>query len=367
MSLPRSVLLWTLLLLLSALIHGWITREVGRNILLKDPSENPASIEVELDLSPDKEEEKEKDRLLFEEPLEIEVPDILVAAKNPIPPPPGVNLALEASAGGHSLAVTGIPLEVDMPLTKGSGVAGYGEGVGTGLANSSRSFAAYVQGLRETGLDIVFVVDATGSMDWVIKEVLARIVDIVDVTRSLVSVSRFGIVAYRDFDDPEFVTRIQPLTFSVTKLTRFLRSFQAKGGGSWKEAVAPAIDAAYRNAGWRVGASRIMIVIGDAPPHDHSMGHIRSVARQFSAQGGQISTLDVSHDANPAVLEAVLGRKVNRAMHRSQPMFQFQEIAESGQGIATTLEGDVSITRQLVSLIMGGQFNREMALLMENL
>ncbi len=366
MSLFRMVILWSLLLLISAGIHLWISREAGRNFLPPTPTASQESVEVELNLALE-EVEEEKDPLLFEEPLEIEVSDILVSAQNPVPPPPGVNLALEASAGAQSLSLVGLPLQVDMPLTKGAGVAGYGVGVGTGLANSSQSFAAYVQGLRETGLDVVFVVDATGSMDWVIREVLARVVDIVDLTRSLVPVSRFGIVAYRDFDDREFLTRIQPLTFSVAKLTRFLESFEAKGGGSFKEAVSPAIDAAYHDAGWRVGASRVMILIGDAPPHDQNMEHILNVARKFSAGGGQISTLDVGHDANPAVLEAMLGRKVNRALYRDRAMFQFQEIAESGQGLAATLDGDITITRQLVSLIMGGQFSREMALLMEHL
>ena len=366
MSLFRALILWTLLLLISTGIHLWVSREAGRNFLLPTPTVSGVSIEVELNLALE-ETEEEKDPLLFEEPLEIEVPDILVSAQNPVPPPPGVKLALQASAGAQSLSLVGVPLQVEMPLTKGVGVAGYGAGVGTGLANSSQSFAAYVQGLRETGLDVVFVVDATGSMDWVIREVLVRVVDIVDLTRSLVPVSRFGVVAYRDFDDQEFLTRIQPLTFSVAKLTRFLESFEAKGGGDLKEAVSPAIDAAYHDAGWRVGASRIMILIGDAPPHDQNMEHILSVARKFSAGGGQISTLDVSHDANPAVLEAMLGRKVNRALYRDRPMFQFQEIAESGQGLAATLDGDITITRQLVSLIMGGQFAQEMALLMEHL
>ena len=45
--------------------------------------------------------------------------------------------------------------------------------------------------------------------------------------RSLVPLARFGVVAYRDHDDPEFLTRQQPLTFSVVKLRRFLDALEA--------------------------------------------------------------------------------------------------------------------------------------------
>ena len=48
-------------------------------------------------------------------------------------------------------------------------------------------------------------------------------------------------------------------------------------------------------------------------------------------------------------------------------MLQYQRIAEAGGGTAATMDGDIRITRQLVSLIMGGQFSAEMSLLLEGL
>ena len=50
---------------------------------------------------------------------------------------------------------------------EGGGV-GRGRGIGNGLGGSTNRFAAYVQSLREAGLDVVFLVDMTGSMIWVL-------------------------------------------------------------------------------------------------------------------------------------------------------------------------------------------------------
>ena len=212
----------------------------------------------------------------------------------------------------------------------------------------------------------MFVVDATGSMDWAIEEVRTRIADIVDSVRSLIPVARFGVVAYRDYDDPEFVTRSQPLTFSLAKLSRFLTSLDAVGGGSWQEAITAGMEVAAA-ANWRPGAKRVVVVIGDAPAHKNSFDRLLALTRDVVIQGGQVSTLDVSTESNPALIEASLGRTVNRALYRNSPMLQFQAIAEAGNGKAATMDGDIVVARQLLFLVMGGQFSAEMTLLMEAL
>jgi hypothetical protein len=91
---------------------------------------------------------------------------------------------------------------------------------------------------------------------------------------------------------------------------------------------------------------------------------LREVGR-FAERGGVVSTLDVSDQSNPAVVEARVGRKVNRALYRNESMYQFRNIADAGNGDAATLEGEVTLTRRLVTLIMGDQFAREMQSLLE--
>lgn len=362
----KPMLLWSSLLLVSLVIHLLLSSRAAVNMLspaARSSGEN-APVEILLDVP---EVAEEKDKLVFEDPIEFEPPPVLVPSAALAPPPPDVNLAMEAAAGGSTAAGFSTPLLSDSFATAGKGLAGYGTGIGTGLSNSTNRFAAYVQGLRETGLDVVFVVDTTGSMDWVIDEVRSRIVDIVDAVRMLVPVSRFGIVAYRDYGSPGFVTRAQPLTYSLGKLTGFLNGLTAEGGGSLEEAVYEGLRVAVTDGGWRLGAKRVIILIGDAPPHSDNVSALFATSKAFAAADGQLSTLDVSFESNPAMLEATLGRPVNRALYRDKPMLSFQQLADTGNGVAATMDGDVRITRQLVSLIMGGQFATEMALLMEGL
>ncbi|MBQ0718639.1 MAG: VWA domain-containing protein [Gammaproteobacteria bacterium] len=359
----KTLGLWLALLLISLGIHLVLTWQASLHILTIEPltANSAEEVEILLDLA---EPQAEKEELVFEEAIEFEPPPVLVPTAALAPPPPEVNLAMEAAAGGESAAGFSAPLLSNI-ATAGEGLAGFGSGVGTGLGQSANQFAAYVQGLRETGLDVVFVVDSTGSMDWVIDEVQRRIVDIVDVVRPLVPVSRFGVVAYRDVGSPSYVTQHQVLTFSLNKLSRFLNNLSAEGGGDFQEAVYEGMKVATEKSGWRLGAKKVIILIGDAPPHQDSFQRLLAVNREFASGHGQISTLDVSHHANPAVLEAKLGRPVNRAFYTDTAMLDYQLMAEAGGGTASTLDGDVHITRQLVSLIMGGQFAREMALLLE--
>jgi hypothetical protein len=363
----NRVIVFVSLLSLSLLVHLALSWKVGEQLVAPPVGQAVQPETVELDLSLDVPVEEQEEELFFDDPIELEAPAVLMRGDALRPPPVNVDLALNSAAGGVSHSRRFSPVAVDSPPTAGSGLAGFGEGVGDGQGLSSHQFAAYVQSLRESGLDVMFVVDATGSMDWVITEVRERIVDIVDTVRSLIPIARFGVVAYRDFDDPEFLTIIQPLTFSLAKLTRFLSDLRALGGDSWHEAISAGVGRAVDDAGWRVGASKVIILIGDAPPHPENINKIFDMANSMLQQDGQVSTLDVSHDSNPALLEASLGRTVVRALYRDKPMLQFQAIADAGGGVAATMDGDVQITRQLLNLIMGGKFSSEMSLLLDGI
>ena len=361
----RQLFHWLGLFLVSMAIHLLLSWRASYDLQLPFTVAEVESPAQELTLAAVV--EQEPDQLFFEDPLEFEPPAVLVAGTAEIPPPPSVDLALRAAAGGRSESLLAAPLLSSTAVTRGQGTAEFGAGIGTGLSQSSNRFAAYVEGLRESGLDVVFLVDATGSMDWAIAEVRLRITDIVDAVRSLVPLARFSVVAYRDHDDPEFLTRAQPLTFSLVKLQRFLNALEAKGGGSLQEAITAGMEVAVREAGWRAGTKRVIVIIGDAPPHEENIEHLMQLTKSIVTQGGQVSTLDVSNQSNPALIEASLGRPVNYALYRDTPMLQFQAIAAAGDGLAATMDGDIIVAQQLLSLVMGGQFTREMALLMEAL
>ncbi len=370
MAKPRRLVIWLVFLAFSAVLHAIVSGKIGHEIERnKVPIPLEEEVEIAIEQAPQPLIEKEpppEEQLEFDQELELEPPEILIAPKAVVPPPPDVTVALKAQAGGFEGVDIPKALNVgNIPITASKGFGGLKSGIGNGLGDGTAQFAAYIAGLREAGLDVMFVIDATGSMGWVLEEVKDRIEDISQIVRSLVPIARFGFVAYRDYDAPEFVTRLQPLTYSTGKLYRFMSSLKALGGGDWYEAIDAGIRVAIEEAGWRLGARRLIIVVGDAPLREGQLNKIVRQIEQFSRSGGIVSTLDVSDQANPHLLEAKVGRKVSLAMYRNSPMQEFQIIGEAGRGDTATLDGDLKLTRRLIKLIMGDQFATQMQALLD--
>ncbi len=358
---------WFALFVFSVFVHAIISWRIGQDI--DNPLPQTEDVEIHITLAdPPKPKPLERpppeDTLEFEEEFEEEPPEMLIQPEAVTPPPPDAPLALRADSGGMTGFELANPVSA-LPLGEGFGTAGFGAGIGNALGNSSNRFAAYVSGLRNAGLDVVFVIDATGSMSWAIDEVKSRIHDIVQTVRTLVPAARFGLVAFRDRTDPEFVVRSQPLTYSTAKLRRFLDPLEAKGGGDQYEDITEGMAVGIEESGWRAGARRIMIVVGDAPPRPAKLGELIRRIENFAAVGGTVSTLDIGPQANPGLIEAKVGRKVSRALYRNAPLYEFQVMADAGGGDAATLDGDVKITKRLITLIMGEQFANEMRALLE--
>ena len=139
------------------------------------------------------------------------------------------------------------------------------------ISGVPQTFADYIQHLRQTGIDVVFVIDATGSMAWVHDRVRERIEALSQYVRNLVPLARFGVIAYRDYQDPDFVTQISQPSFDVLKARTFMNVLDANGGGDVPEAVTEALRKAEKAIAWRSGAQRVLIVVGDAPPHKYEV------------------------------------------------------------------------------------------------
>ena len=360
---------WLSLLLCSFIIHALVIWHAGLQI--HQPVLQGAEIEKEIIIEqvPGLTAERPvppEEQLEFEQELEFEPPDILVAPRVAIPPPPDVSLVLRAQ--GQGFQGIDIPRGIAfVSLSEGIGYRGFKAGMGNGAGDGTTPFVPYIAGLREAGLDVVFCIDATGSMGWVIDEVKNRIEDIARFVRALVPIARFGIVAYRDRDDPEFLTRVQPLTYSTVKLQLFLSALKADGGGDRFEAIESGLADAIRLSGWRLGARRVIILVGDAPTGEKRLHDVVQMVELFSHAGGTVSTLDVSDQANPQLVEARLGHKVMRHLYRNAPMPEFFLISDAGRGVAATLDGEMKLSKRLVKLIMGDQFAAEMQALLDEL
>ena len=120
-------------------------------------------------------------------------------------------------------------------------------------------------------LEMVFVIDTTGSMNGLLDGAKQRIWGIVNgVMRERRLKVRIGLVAYRDRGD-EYVTQVLPLTEDLDKVYMTLMDYRAGGGGDEPEDVRSALVDGVFQAGWSpaaAGLSQILFLVGDAPPHD---------------------------------------------------------------------------------------------------
>jgi len=123
---------------------------------------------------------------------------------------------------------------------------------------------------RTVALDLVFVIDTTGSMSHEIREAKERVkqlAEALDASRPDQRL-RIGVVAYRDRGD-EYVTKLSDLSENVDDSFTFLASLRAGGGGDGPEDVLSGLAAAIDQMDWDRGldVERQVFLIGDAPPH----------------------------------------------------------------------------------------------------
>ncbi len=121
--------------------------------------------------------------------------------------------------------------------------------------------------VRPIPLDILFILDTTGSMGEEIER-LKSTIEIINLNLSSLSTRpqvRFGLVLYRDRGD-EYVTRVVPFTADVDNFKVALSRVAAEGGGDDPEDLQAALKEAM-GMDWSRNGVRLAFVITDAPPH----------------------------------------------------------------------------------------------------
>lgn len=123
-------------------------------------------------------------------------------------------------------------------------------------------------------LEIVFVVDTTGSMGGLIDGAKQKIWSIVNdvMQRKDRPDVKVGLIAYRDNSDA-YVTQITPLTADLDKIYTTLMDFRAEGGGDAPENVRRALAEGISKAGWSKNdrnTAQIVFLVGDAPPQNYA-------------------------------------------------------------------------------------------------
>ena len=118
-------------------------------------------------------------------------------------------------------------------------------------------------------LDVLLLLDATGSMDDEIEQIKTTLLSISARIGELPSRPdlRFGMVTYRDRED-EFITRVYDFDHDVQQFSNTIREVAADGGGDDPESLNEALHVAVHEPSWRLeNAIRLVFLVADAPPH----------------------------------------------------------------------------------------------------
>jgi hypothetical protein len=119
-------------------------------------------------------------------------------------------------------------------------------------------------------VEVVFVLDTTGSMSGLIEGAKNKIWSIVNhiAEGEPTPDIKVGLVGYRDRKD-KYVTKLIGLSDDLDNIFKELRSFKAQGGGDQPESVNQALHEAVTKISWSTDDKtlRVVFLVGDAPPH----------------------------------------------------------------------------------------------------
>jgi len=179
--------------------------------------------------------------------------------------------------------------------------------------------------LRLKQLDVVFAVDSTGSMGPVIRWMRRNVIKMMRAMAIISREPRIGVVFYRDHGDA-YVVKPVPLTGNAEGLVGAIDKVRAKGGGDVPEAVYEALATAAKGMKW-ASSNRIIITVGDAPPHPGAMDKARQLVTASAEKGYRFHFVKA------------------RTQYGSGDLKEFDSLAALGKGSSNWVEffGDYSL------------------------
>ncbi len=151
----------------------------------------------------------------------------------------------------------------------------------------------------ESNIQVAFVIDATASMKDDIDEVRKSITPLIESYSKQYKNFELALVLYKDYTDDFLTKRVCNFTLDKNRFYNGLRNFNVKGGTDIPEAVYEGVNEALRLR-WSKdkNTKRVIILIGDAPPHQIPRGTItkESVTSTAQAKGISIYPIILPHE-----------------------------------------------------------------------
>lgn len=154
------------------------------------------------------------------------------------------------------------------------------------------------EGTQKLTADILFVVDATGSMGDEIDYLKSELLDVIGRVEDMNSQLslRVGSVFYRDEGD-DFLTRVSPFSTNLGQTLSFINNQNAGGGGDYEEAVHTALNTAISQLEWSEEArARLLFLLLDAPAHltGPIVSDLNHIIKQAAEKGIKIIPISAS-------------------------------------------------------------------------
>ncbi len=140
-------------------------------------------------------------------------------------------------------------------------------------------------------VDLMFVVDTTGSMSDELAYLQVEIQDVIERVETETGASiRTSVNFYRDEGD-EYVVKYYDFRDDAAEVSSLVAEQSASGGGDEPEAVHTALNNALNEHDWSDDSTvKLMFLVLDAPPHDDDeiKAEILSLTEQAAAMGVRI-------------------------------------------------------------------------------
>jgi hypothetical protein len=121
-------------------------------------------------------------------------------------------------------------------------------------------------------LDLVLALDTTASMTDDLVTLKKTLVPMIREHTDRFTSFRVGLLLYRDYFE-DYLTRPLPFTDNLDKLQALITAAAAAGGRDIPEAVYEALYMSIISYQW-LASSRLIILVGDAPPHPRPRGNV---------------------------------------------------------------------------------------------
>ena len=135
---------------------------------------------------------------------------------------------------------------------------------------STVTVEAEAAGIAVTELDLMLMIDTTGSMGDELEYLKAELTDMIGRIAEAGSGSlsiRVSVNFYRDEGD-EYVVKYFDFRTDIAECQKQIDSQYASGGGDYPEAVHTALENAVTGHQWREKAVKLCFFVLDAPPHE---------------------------------------------------------------------------------------------------